>query len=352
MLDSGTSPFAEYDPVSPPPPAPLRYELRPLSLGEILDRTFAVYRQKFWLYAGLSSLSALVPVLSTLVQYIFVLPAMTTTAKANPQMVARQSLMLVTTAMVAILVAMLVYGITQAATAIAFSNDYLGEFLGQPASIKGSFKVALKHWFRYILILLWQGFSAVWLPVLLLGLGFASLEIPAMLGAPTLFPTGVRVLGGLLMLLTLPASVYAVIAFIRNSIAVMASVNEDLPVIKAMKRSKFLVAGHKGRVFGIMLTAWVVQLVAAVLQGLTGFAVGISHGPVRLLFEAITLLVTFCTAGVVIPVLSIALCLLYVDERVRKEGFDVEILMLRGGTPPPPPPTPDSLASPFTSELV
>ena len=341
------SPFAEF--VPPPRPAPLRYELRPLSLGEILDRTFAAYRAKFWLYAGLSSLSALVPVLSTLLQYIFVLPGVGRAAKSSAEL-ARQGFMLLGVAAVAILVAILVYGVTQAATAVGFSNDYLGEFLGRTASIQGSFELARRHWFRYVLILMWQGFSMIWLPALLFGLAFGSLAIPALLGAPTLFPMAIRILGGLLMLLTLPAFVFGVIAYIRNSLAVVASVNEDLPVAKAMKRSKFLVAGHKGRVFGILLLTTVLQMVASVFQGITGFIVGISHGPARVLWEAATLLVTFCTSVVVLPVLSIALCLLYVDERVRKEGFDVELLMLRGGTPPPPPV--EGLASPFASELV
>ena len=32
------------------------FELRPLSLGEVLDRTFAVYRSRFWLFAGLAAI--------------------------------------------------------------------------------------------------------------------------------------------------------------------------------------------------------------------------------------------------------------------------------------------------------
>ena len=34
--------------------ATARFELRPLSLGEVLDRTFAFYRSRFWLFAGIS----------------------------------------------------------------------------------------------------------------------------------------------------------------------------------------------------------------------------------------------------------------------------------------------------------
>ena len=37
-----------------------QFELRPLSLGEILDRIFALYRSRFWLFAGISMIAAAV----------------------------------------------------------------------------------------------------------------------------------------------------------------------------------------------------------------------------------------------------------------------------------------------------
>ena len=36
------------------------FELRPLSLGEVLDRTFAIYRSRFWLFAGIAMTAAAV----------------------------------------------------------------------------------------------------------------------------------------------------------------------------------------------------------------------------------------------------------------------------------------------------
>jgi hypothetical protein len=50
----------------PAPPRPvMRYDLRPLSTGEILDRTFTLFRARFWLFAGLSSIAACFRVIST-----------------------------------------------------------------------------------------------------------------------------------------------------------------------------------------------------------------------------------------------------------------------------------------------
>src|ERR1700731_1389066 len=36
----------------------VRHELRPLTTGEVLDRTFFLYRSNFWLYVGLASIAA------------------------------------------------------------------------------------------------------------------------------------------------------------------------------------------------------------------------------------------------------------------------------------------------------
>src|SRR5580698_5978399 len=43
----------------------VRYELRPLTTGEILDRTFFLYRSNFWLYVGLASIASGVSVLAS-----------------------------------------------------------------------------------------------------------------------------------------------------------------------------------------------------------------------------------------------------------------------------------------------
>ena len=68
------------------------------------------------------------------------------------------------------------------------------------------------------------------------------------------------------------------------------------------------------------------------VQGVPAYFVLMTHGPTRAVLEAVTLLLTFVAGALVAPVGAIALCLLYLDERVRREGFDVERLMLRAGS--------------------
>jgi hypothetical protein len=62
--NSGVSPaFGQMDGGQQPA---VRHELRPLTTGEVLDRTFFLYRSNFWLYAGLASIAAGVNVLASL----------------------------------------------------------------------------------------------------------------------------------------------------------------------------------------------------------------------------------------------------------------------------------------------
>src|SRR5271157_4402423 len=46
------------------PTTPAHFDLRPLSTGEILDRTFQLYRSRFTLFAGLAMLPAAVAVVT------------------------------------------------------------------------------------------------------------------------------------------------------------------------------------------------------------------------------------------------------------------------------------------------
>jgi len=321
----------------PPPPAPFLYELRPLSLGEILDRTFSIYRKRFWLYVGLSSIAAAVPTLSTFVQFGFAMP----TAGAKPEQAVRQVGILFAILIGTGLVALIAFSLTQSATVAAVTATYLGE----TTSIGSALRIARKHWLRYILITLWQGWSATWVFLVAYILFIGLIIIPGMRAMIPVFTV-------LFVLMLLASFVYGVIAYLRNSLGVVASTVEDLKVRAAMRRSKVLVAGHKGRVFVIFLLAGVLQMVASVVQGFSGYFVGISHGFVRTGFEALSLAITFVTSAMVVPVSAIALCLFYVDERVRKEGFDVEMLMNRAIGPPVETLNPDLLPSPFTSELT
>jgi hypothetical protein len=212
-----------------------------------------------------------------------------------------------------------VYCVTHAATVSAVSSIYLGE----QTSMGKAIDAVKGHWLRYSLISLWQSWSAGWI--------FILMAVPVGVMAAL----GIRNLNGLVALLVffaLGGLVYGVIAYIRNSLAIPAAVMEDLDVRRAMRRSKQLVAGRKGRIFLLLLLLFVLYCVAGVLQLPFSMLLLHSRSAEHIVGQFISLFVAFLCSSLIGPVASIALCLFYIDERVRREAFDIEFLMNRTST--------------------
>jgi hypothetical protein len=291
-----------------PQPVIVRYELRPLTTGEILDRTFYLYRSNFWLYVGLASIAAGVSVLASVsrLTYLHLRGVAVTSPKA--------ALAGVGFSIVGAILYFAAYSVTHAATVSAVSSIYLG----YPTSIGQAYDAVKGHWARYCLIALWQSWSAGWIFVLMIS------PVAAIAGL------GLKNLVGLtvsLVFLALGSLVYGVIAYIRNSLAIPAAVMENLEVRRAMKRSKQLVAGRKIRIFLLLLLLLALYCVAGTLQIPFAFLLLHSRSAELIIGQFISLLVAFLCSCLIGPVASIALCLFYIDERVRREAFDIEFLM-------------------------
>jgi hypothetical protein len=302
---------------APPPRVTAGYDLRPLSTGEILDRTFTLYRSRFWLYTGIASITACLRVVSTAGYLTLVKPP--GQVGANPLL---GSMIGAAVFFVGAVLALVAYSITQAATVSAVSAVYLG----RETSVSTALSSVRGHWFRYVLIALWQSWSAGWIFFLLIIPAFA---IPAM---------GVRNLGsliGLMIFLAFASLIYGMIAYLRNSLAVPAAVVEDLRVPAAMRRSKLLSHGGKFRIFLLFLLLGALSMVAGMLTMPFSVMLMQSRSGEHIIAQAIMLVITFISASVVAPVGAIGLCLFYVDERVRKEAFDIEFLMERSAPPIP-----------------
>ncbi len=294
-------------------PAAMAYELRPLSLGEILDRTFSLYRRRFWLYVGLAAVAAAITTLGEFARLTWGLSGSKIAAADGPRAV----LVTLATTLGTLLLYLVAYCLTQAATVHAVNAAYLG----RETSIGASFATVRRHWLRYIGIVFWQGCSAVWVPVVL-----------AILGAVLLAPKfGLQVLGAIVLVLAGLSFIYVLIAYIRNSLGIVASVVEDLGVARAMRRSKVLVAGRKGSVLALLLLMYVLNLAGGIVQGVLAVFMVMAHGGGRAALEALVLLATFVVGSLVAPVGAIAFCVFYIDQRVRREGYDVELLMEAGG---------------------
>jgi MFS family permease len=115
--------------------------------------------------------------------------------------------------------------------------------------------------------------------------------------------------------------------FIRLSCAVPAIVVERLGPSAALKRSFGLVKGYFWKVFGTVvvtniLIGIVAGVISAIINGLLSALGGGNKG-----FEFVWLSVAGTVAAAITTPVSAAIAvLLYMDLRIRKEGFDLEVL--------------------------
>jgi hypothetical protein len=292
-----------------PPPSPAMQTLRPLSLGEVLDRTFAIYRSRFWLFAGISAayavMALILQLLSLLAKHLIIGRHGFQTGQASA----------IALGSVASLLLLAPYAVTQAATVYALSEVYLGK----GTSAIEAYRATLGKWYRYIGIVIWISFSAFWLPMLL--------WTPAFILLFALKNSGLQWLAGLLFFLGACAVPYSVWAVLRNILGVQAAVIEGATVPTAMRRSKILTKGAKGRIFVVLLIMTVLGMTLGVLQLPLAFVVLRAPLQEHNVVQSIQLILNALGQMVVTPVGLIGLSLVYFDQRVRQEGFDL-LLML------------------------
>jgi len=170
----------------------------------------------------------------------------------------------------------------------------------------------------------------------------AGIAIPCVIGfaigfllAMALYMSGLdRVASGvfvapvaLLVMAALAARVWLV-----RALVVPITVLERTGLRSSMRRSRFLTRDTLGRIFVVCILVLVLTWTARVVFQLPVFAAerwtAISRG--RLAHNGSLVFLAFgASAGAILagPLLTIALTLQYYDSRVRKEGFDLELMM-------------------------
>ena len=257
--------------------------LRPLSTGELLDKTFTLYRRNFPLFFGISALAQLLP-------FIFLMAMLAFMRSANAQQTTGAAATVAITGLVSaigyLITAVIAAGINHAATTFAVSSLYLEE----PASIKNAYA-----------------------------------RVKGLIGRTinVIMSVGIRVFGGF-MLLIIPG----IIMLRRYSLSVQAAVLENLKTRAALKRSRQLSEGSGGRI--LLVYVLMLALIWAVSLG-AGWVLGLIFSPqtLRQSFAAqvVQQFSGFLVGAAVGPVMTIAFSLLYYDQRVRKEAFDLEHMM-------------------------
>jgi hypothetical protein len=254
---------------------------------------------------------------------------------------------LIAAAVIGIVVLVLV-SLVSGGVAVAANTRAVGWLhLGEPASISAAYSSVLPRTGRYVWLLTIIYFIA-WFPCVLLYAGYAVLILhyvgftgtlnahsaPAIDQSTALMLVGASIAFFLLLLLF---GIYGIIMTLRYSLAVPACTVENLKPRAAIKRSISLSKGSRGRIFMLGLLTIVIQIgLAALTQGFFILA-GIRHkGMLPLWMSVLQQLLAFLTNTFVGPIYATGFTLFYFDQRIRKEGFDIEHMMQAAGMMPAP----------------
>jgi Membrane domain of glycerophosphoryl diester phosphodiesterase len=304
-------------------------DLRPLTLGELLDRSFSLYRRHFWLFVGIMALPSLLALAFGIVVALFnpqpVSPESVAAGETSPEEI-MGAVVWFAMAMVGMLVVYFItYAVALGATTVAVSELYMG----RPVTIRAAYLPLRGKVGRLALLL-------ILVSIRLFGIFLLAIAGVGVAGAVTAL--GSPIAGGLLMIAGLfSALVLWIWMVLRYAVAVPAAVLEDETAGRAIRRSIELTRGSLGRVFVLLLFTMVVTYaVLTIFQGPFLMA-AMMAGPEGSMAFWMNLLgtITGSIGGAFTgPLMIVAFAVLYYDLRVRQEGLDLNVMIanLEAGT--------------------
>ncbi len=332
----------------------MRETFRPSSLGEILDRTAQIYRRNFWLFTGVAALP---------IGTIFAISALgggllggTALAFRNSDLASPATIGL---GILVVLVAIPIY-----IAAAIFSSAGLTEAAGstnrgEKITIRGALARVKPRFWGYLGFILLQGIIVGLIPAAIAGAVIALLILFATLaGAGTSINVA---LGFLAVMVGIAAVVAIILLFLGFSISLPVCVLEKRPAWDSLKRGWSLSKGTRGRIFVLFLLVLALAMAVSMLSTIPSMIILFTsaaqgNGPPTgsmafVAAEIIRVVFDLVLQVALAPVSAIALVLFYYDQRVRKEGFDIEWMMQQAGLTQVPAAAP-VLPNPAISGLV
>ncbi len=275
-------------------------DLRPLSLGELLDRTFFLYRRHFLLFVGIAAIPySIFFVVQLMTALLPLLARSAASGQVQPGRIAAVTAGGGLLGVVALIVGGVAFLFSVGATVFAVSEIYAG----RPTTIRQSLRQV-------------RG------------------EAGTIFGV--LFLSGLIMMGGFIALI-----IPGFYLMCRICVATPAALLENIGPSDSIRRSFELTKGFAGRAFMIYLLyfamAWgiiaVFQMPFIVL-----IAIYAKQTQMLVIWTVFMQVGSFIGSSLVAPVSTIGFALFYYDLRVRKEAFDLQIMMQAIGADPIPPP--------------
>jgi hypothetical protein len=302
--------------------------LRPMSLGEILDRTLQIYRARFLLFATAGAFPAVA------MQSIYFVDGAWIHVH-NLVHPARSSMVLWN-----LVVSLGFYHISLFVGLLiqpAYVKLASSSLLKERCSIASSLRFAAARWPTYL-----------WTAVLkLLGtmIGSELLVGGLTIGALYLLDAAGEMdgTGNLAIGLTLALAImFCFSLFLWLSacfaFAIPDAAFEGLTAFKAMRRSWTLTRGSRGRIaftwLMVFAISWIVGGGIQLLLRWIAYFLGNGAHPValvRVAYIPVSYIVSTAFVAVIGPIYPIAITLFYYDQRIRHEGYDIEQMIEAAG---------------------
>lgn len=316
-------------------------QLRPMTIGDMFDAAFRLYRAHFITFIGIVALLQIpMAILQFLVQVTIGGPAFRDILRFSgrpPSLLPGQNIADV----LPIGAFLAFYGITLALSAIqylvvqnlitgALANAIGKTYLGRPITITSAYGFGARRYGALILASL--------LPFLT-GAIMIALIVGCSLGGSAALLTGRSRSGTAALVLLLVLAVFglmvvvglaALFFLIRFLLTTQAIVLEGQGPLAGLRRSWRLVSGSFWRTSGVVVLMGILTyLVSAMPAAIASFALTLSGGsPLDNLVrnQAITTLLAQVGLIIALPLQLSVYTLLYYDLRVRKEGYDLELM--------------------------
>jgi hypothetical protein len=306
----------------------MAYDLRPLTLGELLDRAWNLYRHHLLLFVGILAIPSIAMLIMSIVMQFLQpdMPSPDSTEAVDPAQMIGAFVWMGVGAVILGTVYWISYAIALGATTVAVAALYRGRV----PSISASYDGVRGRWGRLawlILLLFLRIFGVTFLVILVSGvmaalLGFLSPIVGALAG---------------MLMLACALAVFVWMA-LRYAVCVPPAVLEDRTASRALSRSVGLTSGALGRVLVLMLFTVIVAYAGFALTQGPFMVAAMLAGPES--STAFWLNMAGVIAGSIAgaftgPLAIIAMAVLYYDLRIRKEGLDLELMIadLRADTP-------------------
>ncbi len=295
--------------------------LRPMSTGQLLDHTFTLYRKNFLLFVGIAAVG---PAAYLIFQLLTVGSAVVPVGSRRAAAAGVSFGFGIIAGLVVMLAGM---AIAHAATVKAVAAVHLGRGI----TIAGAYRALRGRILRvlgvFLLVALISGAAAGVIIFVAVMIGTVAVIGGAKAG------TAGTIVGAIVgIIAAVVGGLVAIAIYVRYSLAIQSCVVEDLGVTASLKRSAVLSKGSRSRILAVYFVFGVLSYIVAIGLGAIAGAVGsLLHN--QILAMILIYVATFIAGSLTGPLATIGISLLYYDERVRKEAFDLQLMMSSLDTP-------------------